>query len=137
MNTIVSKLKVFVYVVQLLEDVPTGHPDRLRALIELYPKIGSELHNTVLGVCTEKIKTRDFGRDHLLSLLKKHTNSLTRSAIRIQGDHLWTQIQRESTSDVEQQQAELRKKFISGINEHSQMAHHPWAILPDVASSYS
>jgi len=80
---------------------------------------------------------RAAARDHFLSLLKRHSTSLTHSVLRIQREQLLAQVHKESTSDEEQQQGGLRRGFIAEVNDYSQTADHLWAIFSDVVSPCS
>jgi hypothetical protein len=63
-----------------LRDVQTGCPDRLQALIELYPEIGEELRRTVQKLRLEKINSRDYKlckeRICIVQSLRRHLPSV-------------------------------------------------------------
>ncbi|OJA14302.1 hypothetical protein AZE42_01565 [Rhizopogon vesiculosus] len=68
--------------------------------------------------------TRAAALNHFRSLLTRHIKALTHSVLRIQTDLCLAQANRESVSDEEQQQVEIRKKFITEINGHSEAGNH-------------
>lgn len=69
-------------------------------------------------------ETRVAALDHFKPLVTRHATSLAHHVLQIQIRQCLAKVHREAVSDEEQQQAELRKKFIAEINDHSRAAHH-------------
>ncbi|OAX35069.1 hypothetical protein K503DRAFT_868508 [Rhizopogon vinicolor AM-OR11-026] len=68
--------------------------------------------------------TRAAALNHFRPLLTRHIKTLTHSVLRIQTDQCLARVHREASRKEEQQQAELRKKFIAEINGHSGAGDH-------------